>query len=92
MRGSSAGPAMTGDRRASHADKQRSDGYEYAHAIIDDHSRLSYAEIHADAKAATVVCFLERALRFYAEHEIKPQRLMSPDPTDISAAPRAGSR
>jgi hypothetical protein len=28
------------------------------HAIIDDHSRPAYAEIHPDAKAATVVGFL----------------------------------
>ena len=47
------------------------------HAIVDDHSRLAYAEIHDDAKAATVAGFLERALRFYAEHGINRERLMT---------------
>ena len=47
------------------------------HAIVDDHSRLAYAEIHADQKAATVVAFLERALAFYASHGITPKRLMT---------------
>ena len=43
------------------------------HAIVDDHSRLAYAELHADEKAPTVTGFLERALAFYASHQITPQ-------------------
>src|SRR5215207_5005800 len=69
------GHRVTGDR--SSQDRQHQDGVDVVHAIIDDHSRLAYAEIHADAKQATVVSFLERALRFYAEHGIRPQRLMT---------------
>ena len=29
-------------------------GYDFAHAIVDDHSRLAYVELHDDEKAATV--------------------------------------
>ena len=47
------------------------------HAIVDDHSRLAYAEIHNDAKAATVVAFLERALDFYTRHGITVHRVMT---------------
>ena len=47
------------------------------HAIVDDHSRLAYAEIHDDQRAATVVGFLERALAFFAEHGITAKRLMT---------------
>jgi transposase InsO family protein len=47
------------------------------HAIVDDHSRLAYAEVLADAKAPTVTGFLERALAFFAEHEIEAKRLMT---------------
>jgi transposase InsO family protein len=47
------------------------------HAIIDDHSRLAYAEIHPDQRATTSAAFLERALRFYADHGISAKRLMT---------------
>jgi hypothetical protein len=56
------GHAMTGDRRSTRADKQRSDGYEYAHAIIDDHSRLAYVELHPDERIETVLALTQRAL------------------------------
>jgi len=69
------GHRVTGDR--SSQDRQHRDGVDIVHAIVDDHSRLAYAEIHSDAKAATVAGFLERALCFYAEHAIRPQRLMT---------------
>jgi transposase InsO family protein len=69
------GHRVTGDR--SSQDRQHHDGVDVVHAIVDDHSRLAYAEIHADARSATVIGFLERALRFYAQHEIKPRRLMT---------------
>jgi hypothetical protein len=39
-------------------------GYDYAHAIVDDHSRLAYVELHDDERAATVTGFVERALAF----------------------------
>jgi transposase InsO family protein len=74
------GHAVTGDR------SQRSRnwmhpatrvGYDYAHAIVDDHSRLAYVELHEDERAATVTAFLERALRFFAGHGIAAKRLMT---------------
>ena len=42
-------------------------GYDYAHAIVDDHSRLAYVELHDDENAATVTGFVERALAFFAD-------------------------
>ena len=69
------GHRVTGDRRSQ--DRQRRDGVDIVHAIIDDHSRLAYAEIHDDQRAATVVGFVERALAFYASHGITAQRLMT---------------
>jgi hypothetical protein len=41
-------------------------GYDYAHAIVDDHSRLAYVELHNDERAATVTAFVKRALAFLA--------------------------
>jgi hypothetical protein len=69
------GHRVTGDR--SSQDRQQRDGVDIVHAIVDDHSRLAYAEIHPDQRAATVVGFLERALDFYASHGINARRLMT---------------
>jgi transposase InsO family protein len=69
------GHRVTGDR--SSQDRQHHDGVDVVHAIIDDHSRLAYAEIHTDAKQATVAGFLDRALCFYTAHGLKPRRLMT---------------
>jgi transposase InsO family protein len=71
------GHAVTGDRTSSAAKKQRRLGYDVVHAIVDDHSRLAYAEVLSDAQAATVTAFVERALAVFAEHGIQPRRLMS---------------
>jgi hypothetical protein len=69
------GHRLTGDR--SSQDRQRRDGVDYVHAIVDDHSRLAYAEIHPDQKAATVAAFLARALAFYEQHGLTAKRLMT---------------
>jgi transposase InsO family protein len=69
------GHRVTGDR--SSQDRQHRDGIDYVHAIVDDHSRLAYAEIHDDQRALTVVGFLERALAFYERHGIVAKRLMT---------------
>jgi transposase InsO family protein len=52
-------------------------GADYAHAIVDDHSRLAYVELHDDQRAATVTAFVARALAFFAAHGISAQRLMT---------------
>jgi transposase len=69
------GHRVTGDR--SSQDRRRLDGVDVVHAIVDDHSRLAYAEIHDDQQAATVVSFLERALAFYDRHGVSAKRLMT---------------
>jgi len=66
---------VTGDR--SSQDRRRRDGIDYVHAIVDDHSRLAYAEIQRDQRAATVAGFLERALAFYERHGVIARRLMT---------------
>jgi transposase InsO family protein len=52
-------------------------GYDYAHAIVDDHSRLAYVELHEDERAAIVTGFVERALVFFAGHGIVTKRVMT---------------
>ena len=71
------GHAVTGDRSSTAAEKRAKVGYEHAHAIVDDHSRLAYAELLDDERAATVTAFVTRAFAFFAEHGVEPKRLMT---------------
>lgn len=41
-------------------------GFDYVHAVIDDHTRLAYAEIHADETGKTAAGVLLRAAEFFA--------------------------
>jgi transposase InsO family protein len=69
------GHRVTGDR--TRQDRHHREGVDFVHAIIDDHTRLAYAEIHQDQRAATVAAFLERALSFFRSHGIIAKRLMT---------------
>jgi transposase InsO family protein len=74
------GHRVTGDRSQRSRRWMRPEtrvGDDYAHAIVDDNSRLAYVELHADEKAATVTGFLQRALAHFAEHGIVAKRLMT---------------
>jgi transposase InsO family protein len=74
------GHRATGDRSQRHRHWMNPEtrvGYDHAHAIVDDHSRLAYVELHADERAATVTAFLQRALAFFAAHGITARRLMT---------------
>jgi len=45
-------------------------GYDYIHALVDDHSRLGYAEALPDETGATAAAFLLRAAAYFAAHGI----------------------
>ena len=71
------GHRVTGDRYRSGKEKRAMVGWEFAHSMIDDHSRLVYTELHCDEQAATVTGFVARALAFYATHGISAKRLQT---------------
>ena len=74
------GHRVTGDRSQQSRQWMRPEtrvGYDYVHAVVDDHSRLAYVELHPDETAATVTGFVERALAYLAEHGITTRRLMT---------------
>ena len=74
------GHAVTGDRSQRSRNWMRPEtrvGYDFAHAIVDDHSRLAYVELHPDERAQTVTAFVERALAWFERHGIVARRLMS---------------
>jgi transposase InsO family protein len=73
-------------RRYEGGESQRTDisgtrrkmvGWECVHVAIDDCTRLAYAEVLPDQKAATAVAFLRRARVFYRRHGINVERLMT---------------
>jgi transposase InsO family protein len=73
------GHRVTGDR-SQHLRGRKVEslvGYDFAHAIVDDHTRLAYVELHDDERAATVTAFLERALDWFASRGIHAKRLMT---------------
>jgi transposase InsO family protein len=74
------GHAVTGDRSQAGRRWMRPEtrvGYDYAHALVDDHSRLAYVELLDDERAATVTGFVTRALAFFAAAGIEPRRLLT---------------
>jgi transposase InsO family protein len=71
------GHAVTGVRDKTAAEKRAGWGYEYAHTIVDDHSRLAYSELHPDQRGDTVIGFVERALAWFAGLGIHPRRVMT---------------
>jgi transposase InsO family protein len=52
-------------------------GTAFVHTVIDDHSRVAYAEIHADEKAATAIGVLERAAAWFADRGVTVERVLS---------------
>jgi hypothetical protein len=49
-------------------------GHGFLHAAVDDHSRLAYAEIHADEPSQTAVGFLQRAQVWFAARGLSSSR------------------
>jgi transposase InsO family protein len=56
---------------------KRKIGYDYVHAVVDDHSRLAYAEILANETGPTCAGFLTRAAGFFADHGITIRQVIS---------------
>ena len=52
-------------------------GTAFVHTVIDDHSRLAYAEICTDEKAATAIGVLQRAAAWFADHGVTVERVLS---------------
>ncbi len=49
----------------------------FVHTVIDDHSRVAYAEIHDDEQAATAIGVLQRAVSWFADHGVTVERVLS---------------
>lgn len=52
-------------------------GHAFVHTVIDDHSRVAYAEIHDDETAATATGVLRRAVSWFADRGVTVERVLS---------------
>jgi transposase InsO family protein len=50
----------------AHKHKKTKIGFDYVHALVDDYSRLAYAEVLPDEKGVTAAGFLTRAADYFA--------------------------
>jgi len=85
------GPKHHYNTRLKDADghKRHTVGWECVHIAVDDYSRLAYAEVLEDEKAATAIGFLRRANAFYARHGIRVERVLTDNGSAYVAAAHA---
>jgi len=77
-----AGHGVTGNRKSQAY--RRIDGrqrqvtrYEYVHVMVDDHSRLAYAEVLDDLTARCAIAFLRRAVAWFGERGVRIRAVMT---------------
>ncbi len=52
-------------------------GTAFVHTVIDDHSRVAYAEVHDHENAATAIGVLHRAVAWFASRGVTTQRVLT---------------
>jgi len=57
--------------------RNRGAGWEFVHVAVDDCTRLAYVEVLPDERGITTVEYLRRAHRWFAQHGVGVQRIMS---------------
>jgi transposase InsO family protein len=57
--------------------RQPNTGTAFVHTVIDDHSRVAYAEIHNDETAATATAVLRNAVTWFTDRGITIERVLS---------------
>jgi len=67
------GHRIHGDRHR----RQRGIGWEFAHAAVDDHSRLAHVETLCDERGITAAAFLRRTIRHYRGHGIRVRAVLT---------------
>jgi transposase InsO family protein len=68
------GPLASDHRSANKAPV----GFDFIHVAVDDHSRVTYAEVLSDEKAGTCAAFLHRAAQwFHDTHRVTVRRVLT---------------
>jgi transposase InsO family protein len=87
------GRRITGPRSYAGGVERKLTRWEYVHVMIDDHSRLAYAEVLEGLRAKDAVAFLDRAVVWFAERGVKIRAVMTDNgPCYVSDAHRAAVR
>ena len=66
-----------GDRSPEHSSPGA--GIEYAHCVVDDHSRLAYVEVHRHDRGHIAAAVLKRAIAFFVEAGCRPPEAVMTD-------------
>jgi transposase InsO family protein len=69
--------AYRGSRTDRNGQRRGVIGWEYVHVAVDDYSRLAFAEVLPDEKAATAIGFLRRAAAYYRRHGIQVESILT---------------
>lgn len=69
--------AATDQHRRKGRNRSAIVGHAFVHTVIDDHSRVAYAEIHDDETAATAISVLQRAVSWFADRGVTVERVLS---------------
>ena len=77
-----AGHRMLGHRASQYRPhlggrKRSITGHEFVHVMVDDHSRLAYAEVLDDLTACCAIAFLRRAVAWFAARGVRVQAVMT---------------
>ena len=67
--------ATPGKPRSSYRNPKM--GHAFVHTVIDDHSRVAYAEVHDDETAATATAVLRNAVAWFAARGVTTRRVLS---------------
>jgi transposase InsO family protein len=79
-----AGKRAVGERHAS-----RGFGWECVHVMVDDHSRVAYAEVLPDERGETAVGFLRRGIAWFARLGVQVERVMTDNGSPYVSAAHA---
>lgn len=52
-------------------------GHDYLHVAIDDATRVAFVAVHPDERAATTVRFVSDAIAFFADQDVRVERVMT---------------
>ena len=75
-----AGHRMVGHRASQRGRPHRGPSrtrFEYVHVMVDDHSRLAYAEVLPSLTAHCAVAFLKRAVGWFGDRGVRIEAVMS---------------
>jgi transposase InsO family protein len=90
-----AGHRMVGHRQSQRRGRKRGGvtRFEYVHVMVDDNSRLAYAEVLEDLTGACAVAFLGRGVAWFAERGVQIRAVMTDNGSCyVSHAHRAALR